>query len=299
MSVPIHFRTAFRTVFWRKVKAGTNAAVCDKLAMFTLGADVVWCQRVDFGNSCHRCHKRGANRTTGTNLIPMVYAIPNQFLCNDIQHRKTMFDDRGEFAVQSLFYQFRQWVTIDFLCLSIGDSHQIFLGTVNGRRKGTVRERLNVFNLICNGIGVGNNNFVCLFFTKIGEFFQHFFRGTQIQRRLKFCIVIALSGLQDLAVNGIFLVHEVHVTGCTNRNSQFITQCNNFAVVFLQLFHIGSSTVSNHESIIPCRLDFQIVIELCQFHNFLMRFLFHECSEEFAGFAGTAENQALPILHQH
>ena len=54
--------------------------------------------------------------------------------------------------------------------------------------------------------------------------------------------------------------------------------------------------IRKHKRIVPKRLDFQIVIELCQFHNFLMRFLFHECSEEFAGFAGTAENQTFPVL---
>ena len=41
VAVPIHFSAAFRAVLWRQVKAGADAAVCDKLAVLALRADIV------------------------------------------------------------------------------------------------------------------------------------------------------------------------------------------------------------------------------------------------------------------
>ena len=229
----------------------------------------------------------------------MIHAVPNQLLCNDIQHGKSVLDDRGKFSIQPLLYQLRHRISIDFLCLCSGNAHQIFLCAVNGRGKCPHGERTDFLNLICDGIGVGDNYLISAVFSQVGEFLKHFLRCPQIKGRLTGSIFKALSCLKDFPVDGIFRIHKVHVTGSADRNSQFIAQCKNFPVVFLQFFHIGRRAVSNHECVIAGRLDFQIIVEFRKVYQFLMGFVFHKSLEQLSGFTGAAENQTLPILHQY
>ena len=146
----------------------------------------------------------------------MCNAIPNQFLCNDIQHGKPVLDNRTQLSIQSLFNQFRQRITIDFLCFFIGDSCQVLFCSVNVWRKSPLWNWSNVFNTIRNAICILHNHFICLFFSQIRKLFQHFVCCPKIQRRLEFGIVITLSSLQNLSEFCIIRVHKMHVTGCTN-----------------------------------------------------------------------------------
>ena len=91
----------------------------------------------------------------------------------------------------------------------------------------------------------------------------------------------------------------MHVAGGADRNAQFVAQRYDLSVVFLQLFDVGSCAVSNHKGVVPCRLDFQVIIKLCQLDNFFMRSLVYKRLEEFTSLAGAAENQAFTVLHQN
>ena len=55
-----------------QVKAGTYAAIGDKLAVLAVGAQVMGRQAVHLGNSREMGHRRGANRTTAAHLVPIL-----------------------------------------------------------------------------------------------------------------------------------------------------------------------------------------------------------------------------------
>ena len=299
MAVPVHLRPAVRTVLWRQVKAGADAAVCDKFAVLALGADIVGRKGIYLGDTCHGCHKGRTDGTTGADLIAVRHAVPYQLLGDDIQHGETVLDDGGKLPVQAFFHQFRHRIAVDLLCLGGGDVHQILLRTVDGGGESAVGERLDFLNLIGNGIGVGDHDLVRLFLAEIGELLQHLLCGAQIQGWLELCIIVSLPCLQDLTVDGIFLVHEVHVAGGTDRNPQLVAQRHNAPVIIPKCLHIGSGAIADHEGVVANGLDFQIVVKLRQLHQFLVGLLLHHRPKQLARLAGAAENQALPMLHQH
>ena len=169
-----------RTIFFRQVKSWTVAAVCNKFAVFTLWTNIMGFQWIYLGNTWHGSNKGRADRTTGTYLISVSHWICHQFLCGHIKHRETMFGNGTKFFIQTIFYQFRHRVAIDFFRFFPCNANQIFLRTVNKRREHTRRNRADVFHHICNFAAVGNNNFICFFFTQIRKFLQHFCRCTHV-----------------------------------------------------------------------------------------------------------------------
>ena len=78
-------------------------------------------KRIDLRNARRKCHKGGADRASTADQIAVLHTLPYQLLRDDIHHRKTVGNNGMQFPLQPLFYNFRQGVSINFMCLRITD----------------------------------------------------------------------------------------------------------------------------------------------------------------------------------
>ena len=307
VTILMHECTAFRAVHIRHVtSAGFFHGVRFhqiriKVGIFAVRANIMGWQRVYLRNPCHVCRKGRTYGTTGTNQIAVSHRFPYQFLRNDIKHRIAVADDGVQFCFQTLLYQWRQRIAINGMRLIHANLPQLLIGTLNFRRECFIWNGLDFFNLVCDKIGVGDDNLSCLFLSQIIKFFQHFICCSEIQGRLVVRIGETFRCHDDFTVCRVIRVNEMHVTGCHNRLSIGFAQFHNLPVHVFDVFHrmdIFHSGRINHKFIVAQRLNFQIIIKMYQFLNALLWFAVQKSTIQFPRFAGTAQNQAFPHLHK-
>ena len=141
-----------------------------------------------------------------------------------------------QFSVQSILYNLRKYIPIHFMCFIKADIFQILIGVFNDRRVFIRMDRRDFLNHICDLIGIGNNNFLCLLTSQIRKFFQHLFCCTQIQRCLIICIGETISRHNDTSISLILRIHKVHIAGSNNRFLKLISQFNDFFINLDQIF---------------------------------------------------------------
>ncbi|CDC25052.1 unknown [Firmicutes bacterium CAG:466] len=93
----------------------------------------------------------------------------------------------------------------------------------------------------------------------------------------------------------------MNITSCYNRLSISFAQFHNLSVHIFDIFHgvdIFHSGRVNHKFIVAQRLNFQIIIEMYQFFDTLFGLAVQKGTIQFPCFAGTAQNQAFPHLHE-
>ena len=135
-------------------------------------------------------------------------------------------------------------------------------------------DRGNLLHHIRDLIGIGNDDLLCLLPPQIGKLRQHLLCGPKVERRLVICIVKAFSCHDDPAVNLVFRIQEMHVTGGYYRLIKCLTQFYNFFVDLLEIFlciDIRPVWVPEHKSIVSYGLDLQIIIEIHQPGDFRLR----------------------------
>ena len=298
VSVLVHPGAAFRAVFCRKVESRTAAAVGDKLAVFALGAYIVRYQRINLRNTGHMRDKRRTDRTTRTDQIAMLFGIINQFLCNHVQNRESVADNRIQFPFQPLCDQFRHRITVNFLCTCPGNPLQILFRPSDAGRIGPFRNRTDIIlDHIGDLVGVGDNHLICFIGAKIGKLIQHLIGRAEIERRLIVGVLKFHTGQQDGAEDRVFRLHKMHVTGCNNWFIELFTNPKDGFIVFNQLIAVLRPAGLNHKFIVAQRLDFQIIIKGCNVAQLFKRFPLDNRLEQFPCFTGTADQQPFPVFH--
>ena len=139
------------------------------------------------------------------------------------------------------------------------------VGIFDHRGAFSFMDRRNLLYHIRNLIGVGNDDFFCLFSSQISKFLQHFLCSPQIQRRLLVCIVKAFSCHNDPPVYLVLRIQEVNVTGSYHRLIKGLSQLHDLPVDLLKIFlslDIIPVRIPEHKGIVADRLDLQIIIEV-------------------------------------
>ena len=62
----------------------------------------------------------------------------------------------------------------------VADFSEHIVGVLDNRRAFSLMDRGYFLHHICNLIGIGNNDFFCLFSSQIRKFLQHFLCGPQV-----------------------------------------------------------------------------------------------------------------------
>ena len=298
MAVLVHLFSADGAVFMRQIKAGAVAAVGDKFAVPAFAAKIVRRQRVDLGNSCHGGHKRGADRATGADLIAFLVGTLNQLLGNHVQHRKAVLGDGIQLTVQALFHKFRQRIAVHFLGTRGCNTDQILLRAGDAGRECPLGDGPDIFHAVRNFARVFDDDLPCCILRKIVKFPQHLFGGTEVQRRLGIGILEAHAGHQNLPELGVFFLQKMHITGGDHGLIKVLTQFEDCNVKILQLLDILDLALPQHKQIVAEWLYLQIVVKGSDPAKFRPLLPFPNGVEQLAGFAGGADQQPLPVLHQ-
>ena len=221
----------------------------------------------------HRRNKGTSYRSTRTNQISVFIRFPHQFLRNDVHYGITIADNGIQFSIQTFLYDFWQRITIHFVCFVITDITKHLIRIFDNRRTFIRSDRRYFFTHICNQICIFDDNFLCLFASKILKLFKHLFGCPKKQRCLFICILKSLSRHNNTAVNLIIWIQKMHITGCNDRFVKLFTQTNNFLVNFNQIIIRSNRRVfiPDKKRIVSKRLYFQIVIEIHKSRNLFLR----------------------------
>lgn len=174
------------------------------------------------------------------------------------------------------------------------------------RRTGDLREierflrhRPAVVDHIVDLIGVGNDHFTRPFLAEVGKFSQHLVGRAQVEVGLEFRILEALAGHEDFPVNLVFGIHEMSIAGGDGQFSQVIAELEDRPVDVAQAFFIGDEAFADEEAVVGERLDFQIVVERCDFLQFFIRqLLLDHRADQLAGFTSRAQDEAFAVFRQ-
>ena len=127
-------------------------------------------KRINFRNTAHRCGKRRSDRTSRTYYITVVVRFLNESVRDIVHDRVTVTDNGFKLTVEPCLNDFVEdsVVTVQFVCLCIGDVSDIGSGSCDLRRIRSVRERLDAeLDHVSDLVGIVNYNFFCLLFSQI------------------------------------------------------------------------------------------------------------------------------------
>ncbi len=299
MPVLEQLRAAFRAVLVRHIEAGAVFTGGDEFAVLAFRADVVRHEGIYLGDTRHARHERRADRSSRTDMIPVLLGVVYQLLCDHVKHRKAVLDDGRKLTVKPLVHDLRERVTVDLLGACMGDAHQILLGTGDVRSEGALRDREYALARIGKVLRVRDDDFLCLLRAQIAEFLQHFIRGAQIQGRLVFGIREALPGGQDLAVDAVLRIQKMHVAGRHNRDMQLFTERDDLTVVIPQRLLILREPLADHEFVVGDGLDFEVIVEFGKIFKIGIILAVHQCREQLTCLTRRAEDQTVAVLLQH
>ena len=157
--------------------------------IFENGIIAVWTaimrrQRINLCNPGHIRYKRRTYRTTRPYKIAIIIGFFYEFMCNQIQHREPVTDNRIQFSCNSCLNQLRKFRTIQLMCFGIRQITDFVFCPFNFRRMKTIRNRLDFFKVCNDFFRIGDNNFFCRIRREIIKLCQHFLRIAIIQWRL-------------------------------------------------------------------------------------------------------------------
>ena len=209
-----------------------------------------------------------------------------------------MFNDRSQLFIQPCADNFGKRFAVNLFGTVPCDFLQLFLSALNGRSKGSERNRTNILHHIGNQIGVGDYHLKSLFPSQIGKFLQHFIRRAQIQRSLLVSVAEFHPRHQYRAEYSISGIEKMHVAGRHNRLVQRFSQLNHRFIKLFDSFKILCDSFSNHVFIILKGLDFQIIIKRSDVAKLRPFFPRNNRLIQFSGFTGASDNQPFPMFYQ-
>ena len=115
MTVFFQRLAANRTIFVRKVEPGTIRSIRNEFAVFALRAAPMRRKWIDFRDVSHRRDKGRPDRTSRTDKIPIQIRFFDELMRNQIQHGKTMTDNRRQFLVKTGLYHSGQIFPVHFM----------------------------------------------------------------------------------------------------------------------------------------------------------------------------------------
>ena len=300
VAIPLHFSTAVGAVFIRQVKAGTYAAIGDKLAVFAVGAAVMRRQRVDLGNTGHTSHQGRTNASPAAHLIAVLHRFLHQLLGNHVKHCKAVFNDAVQLGFQPLLHQFRQGVAVQLFGVAPGDFLKLFLTSGDGGGIGAFGDRPHIRrDHIRNLVGVFDHHLPGGLLPQISKLIQHLPSGVEVQGGLIGSVLKALTGHEDFPKNGVGGVQKVDVAGGNHWLVQGFAQVHHRAVVIPDDILIFHPSGAHQIGVVPHRLDFQVIVVGCDFHQLFPGHPADDGLVQFPGFAGAAQQQPFPVLIQH
>ena len=291
---------ALRAFLIGQVEAAADFTLRKELAPLAVRADVMRRQGIDLRNVGHSRHEGRADGPTGAYEVAVVIGMLNELMGDVIEHAEAVAQDRRKFFDEPVLDDLRQGIAVNLMGLFIA---HVLQGL---RRAGNLREvqrflrhGAHVFNHFIDLVGIGNDDFASPFFAEVSEFFQHFVSRAQVQVGLELGVLKALAGHEDFPVYLVFRVEEVGVARRDGHLAQLVADAQDRAVDVPQAFVVRHVALADEEAVVRQRLDFQIVVIIGNFLQFFIgQLLLHHRTNQFARFAGRAEDKPFAVLVQ-
>ena len=111
-------------------------------------------------------------------------------------------------------------MTVHTVSLCVSDISYVCSSSCDLRRIRTIREGLDSeVDQVSDHVGVINNDFHRLLFTKILKFFEHLVSRSEVQVTLHLGVIKAHAHQHVLSVSSVFLVKEMRVCRSTDRHT--------------------------------------------------------------------------------
>ena len=168
-AVAAHARAALRAVLFRHVRAAAVAAVGDELAVAALGADIVRRQGVDLRDAGHIRDDRGADAASAADQIAVLERVLHELLGGHVYNVIAVVKDRVELNVDALLHYLRRVLAVDAVHLGIDEVLEVLRRVLYLRREQILRQQLYRLDLICDGAGVRDDDFLCRLLAEVGK----------------------------------------------------------------------------------------------------------------------------------
>ena len=133
---------------------------------------------------------------------------------------------------------------------------------------------------------------------QIGEFLQHLVSCTKVKGIRLVAVVKALGGQENVTVDFILRIQEMHVSCGDDGLLQGFPQPDNGPVKLPQLFFAFCDALFQHKPVVRQRLNFQEIVERGDTPELFFTFAAGDGLKQLAGFAGRADDQSFPVGHQ-
>ena len=172
-----------------------------------------------------------------------------------------MVKDRVELNIDALLHYLRRVLAVDAVHLGIDEVLEVLRRVLYLRREQLLRQQLYRLDLIGDGAGVRDDDFLCRLLAEVGKLRKHFIRRAEVYGAAAVGVGELLCRLEYLAVLLVLGVEEVDVGRGDDGFAELAAKLKDSAVIVLQDLDIADCAVIDEEAVIADGLNFKIVIE--------------------------------------
>ena len=168
----------------------------------------------------------------------------------------------------------------------------------DGRREKILRQQFKALDAVGNGVWRGDNNIAAVRLAEIRKLFEHFIGRFEIERQGLVRVRELARRHEDMAVNFVLRLQEMHVAGRNDELAEPPAQREDAAVEFAQILLVARFSVVDEKVVVAKRLNFKIIVERGEPVELGVAPVAHDGVEDFARLARRANKNALAVLHQ-
>ena len=192
-------------------------------------------QRVDLRDARRVSDERGADGAPGTDVVPVVFRVLDQFLGDHVEDREPVRDDGGQFLVEALRDILGDRISVERFRLVPAEPLQFLLCPVDGGREVAGGHRADALDHVRDPVRIVDDDFLGAV-AEVFELGEHLLRRAEEQGGLVVGVLEALAGHDDGAELGAFRVDEVDVAGGDRRFAGGVSQREDAAVDVPKVF---------------------------------------------------------------
>ena len=221
---------------------------------------------------------------------------------NQINYGKAVADNGLQFFVKSGLNDFRQRIAIKLMCLVHRQIANIVFCPRHFRRIQLILDGRDFVTHCRDLVRIIDNDLFSQFRSEKGKLVKHLIRRSEVCIRKIFQAIervcAALGMNQNLAVNRIFFVHEMHVSACNDRLVEFFSQFHHIFDDVFKLFFILDEFALQKRCIQRLWLNLQIIIIFGLGFGRFIAFLHHGRENFAVGTAGT-DQKSFTVFFKH
>ena len=172
-----------------------------------------------------------------------------------------MVKDRVELNIDALLHYLRRVLAVDAVHLGIDEVLEVLRRVLYLWREQLLRQQLYRLDLIGDGAGVRDDDFLCRLLAEVGKLRKHLIRRAEVYGAAAVGVGKFLGRLEYLAVLLVLGVEEVDVRRGDDGLAELAAKLKDSAVIVLQHLDVSDCAVIDEKAVIADGLNLKIVIE--------------------------------------